>query len=273
MQESVYERIHKTLSWKRIVGFNLILFLVLIVPISVRLAQQDTENRSGAAGEIAPPIVTPPPSYPAAPPKIERVATFFGKPGDTIVVIGSNFGDYQWASRLYVGAVEANKDAIVRWTNTVIEVKIPDSARTGLVSIAVNGHESKWEGSLLLYDVARSAQIGITKASSGVAELFVTNASMLSRGMIELSYLSEPVTITASSSVVITEQTNTADSLGKKMRIQFNVVAPISSSQTNLLSVSYPGIGTIEILRAELYDQSQNLISVYADPLDLKTLP
>lgn len=273
MQESVYERIHKTLSWKRIVGFNLILFLVLIVPISVRLAQQDTENRSGAAGEITPPIVTPPPSYPVAPPKIERVATFFGKPGDTIIVIGSNFGDYQWGSHLYVGAVEASKDAIVRWTNTVIEVKIPDSARTGLVSIAVNGNESKWEGSLLLYDVARSAQIGIAKTSSGVANLFVTNASMISRGMVELSYLSEPVTIVAAPNVVVTEQSASADSLGKKMRIQFSITSPISSAQTTLLTMNYPGIGSVEIIRAELYDQSQNIVSVYADPLSLKTLP
>jgi hypothetical protein len=56
MTDNIYERIHKTLTWKRIIAFNLVLFLVLIVPISVRLAQQDTENRSSAAEE-APVII------------------------------------------------------------------------------------------------------------------------------------------------------------------------------------------------------------------------
>ncbi len=60
MTENIYERIHKALSWNRIIAFNLVLFLVLIVPISVRLAQQDTENRSSAAEEA--PMVTPPPT-------------------------------------------------------------------------------------------------------------------------------------------------------------------------------------------------------------------
>ena len=58
MQENIFERIDRTLTWKKIIGFNLILFLVIIIPMSVRLAQEDTENRSSAAEEI--PMVIPP---------------------------------------------------------------------------------------------------------------------------------------------------------------------------------------------------------------------
>jgi hypothetical protein len=131
MQDNIYERIHQALSWKRIISFNLVLFLVLIIPISVSLSQQDTELRSSAAVEEV--VVIPPPNYPPGTPKIDRVSTFFGKTGDTVVVLGTNFGDYQWGSRIFVGNVEAPKEAIARWSNTVLEVKIPDAARTGQV--------------------------------------------------------------------------------------------------------------------------------------------
>jgi hypothetical protein len=273
MPENIYERIHTTLTWKRIVGFNIGLFLLLIVPISVRLAQQDTENRSGAAGEVVTPVVTPPPSYPSVPPSISRVVTFFGKPGDTIVILGSNFGDYQWGSRVFVGSSEALTDSIVRWSNTVLEVKIPETAKTGKVSVSINGQSAVWEGSLLLYDVARSAQVGVTKVASGEVRAYVTNGSSISSGMIELSYVSEPVSISPGPNITVTEQSQSADALGKKMKVQFSVNTPLTSAQTMLFTANYPGIGQIEILRTEFFDQNQSLIPVYADPLNLKSLP
>lgn len=270
MPENIYERIHNTLTWKRIISFNVVLFLILIVPISVRLAQEDTENRSGAAGELEAPIVTPPPSYPSAPPRIERVSMFFGKPGDTIVLIGANFGDYQWGSSVTVGGEEALKDAVVRWSNTVLEIKIPEKAKTGRVSVKVNGRVANWEGSLLLYDIARAAQIGLTRISGNDLRAFVLNGQGTTRGMIELGYVSEPLTITPSPNIQVTEQAPLADSLGKKMRIGFNVLIPFPSSQITLFNVSYPGIGSMEIIRAELYDGAGNLIPMYSDPLSVK---
>lgn len=273
MPENIYERIHTTLTWKRIIGFNVGLFILLIVPISVRLAQQDTENRSGAAGEVETPVVTPPPNYPSSPPAISRVVTFFGKPGDTIVLLGSNFGEYQWGSRVFIGGSEALSDSIVRWSNTVIEVKIPETAQTGRVSLTVNGQSAIWDGSLLLSDVALSAQVGVEKTGSGEVRVYATNASTMNSGMLEFSYVSEPVVITPGPTIVITEQSQSADALGKKMKIQFSVSSPLTSSQTTLLTATYPGIGQIEILRAEFLDQNQRLMTVYADPLKLKSLP
>jgi hypothetical protein len=270
MPENIYERIHQTLSWKRIVAFNLVLFLVLIIPISVRLAQQDTENRSSAAEDA--PIVTPPPNYPAAQPKIDRVSTFFGKTGDTVVLLGANFGDYQWGSKVYVGNVEAEADGVVRWSNTIIEVKIPEAARSGAVWVVINTKEAKWEGNLLLYDVARSAQVGFEKSSSTSGLIYTSNATGTTRGMVEISYVSEPFVLTPSNGVIIISQTPLADSLGKKMRIAFETIQ-LNSTKTTLMEYSYPGLGNLEIIRAELYEATGRMLSIYSNPLAIKVLP
>jgi hypothetical protein len=201
MTQNIYERIHETLTWKRILSFNLLLFLILIIPLSVSLSQQSTENRSNASEEA--PIVTPPPNYPTGMPKIDRVSTFFGKTGDTVVILGTNFGDYQWASKIFVGNVEAPKESVVRWSNNILEVKIPDGARTGSVWIVSNNRESKWDGSLLLYDVARAAQIGIQKTSNTTGKLYTLNANGVIKGMVELSYTSEPLVFVTDPGIVI----------------------------------------------------------------------
>lgn len=271
MQENIYNRIHKTLTWKRIIGFNIVLFLVLIVPISVRLAQQDTENRSSAAEEEV--VIIPPANYPTKAPSIDRVSNFFGKTGDTVVLLGSNFGDYQWESSVFIGNTETDKDAIVRWSNNILEVKIPDSARTGAVWVVINNQEARWEGSLLLYDVARAAQIGLQKISGTDGRIYTVNATGASRGMIELSYVSEPFNIQALSSVSVSGQNQSADSLGKKVRINFEISGSLPSNKTELLSYSYPGIGPLEIIRAELYDSSGRLIPMFSDPLSVKITP
>ncbi len=271
MQDNIYERIQKTLTWKKIIGFNVVLFLVLVVPLSVSLSQQDTENRSNAALEE--PVVVPPPNYPVSSPKIDRVNTFFGKTGDTVVLLGSNFGDYQWDSRVFIGNTEATKESVVRWSNTVLEVKIPEGARTGAVWVNINAREAKWEGSLLLVDVARAAQVGLQKVASTEGKIFATNASGAVRGMVELSYVSEPLIVTAASGVTMGGQVPSSDSLGKKLMINLDFPTPLISSRTELANFSYPGLGTVEIIRAELYDANGRLLSIFSDPLSIKITP
>lgn len=271
MQENIYARIHKTLSWKRIASFNVVLLLVLIIPLSVSISQQDTENRSGAAEEA--PIVIPPPNYPIGAPKIDRVSTFFGKTGDTIIVIGSNFGDYQWESKLFVGNTLATSESIVRWSNNILEVKIPESARTGAVWIVSNNKEARWEGSLLLYDVLRGAQIGLQKTTGSTGKLYTTNASGVVRGMVELAYVSEPLEIVPAAGIVISNQVVSNDSLGKKIKIEFESPLQMNSGRSEIAEYKYPGIGNIEIIRAELYDINNKLYSIFADPLMIKVTP
>lgn len=271
MTENFYERIQRTLTWQKIIAFNIVLLLVIIVPISVNLAKQDTENRSSAAEVNV--VAIPPPNYPAAAPKVERVINFFGKAGDTVVITGANFGDYQWASKVYVGNVDASDSGVVRWSNTIIEAKIPEGARTGKVWVNINGKESQWEGSLLLYDVASSAQVGFQKTSSTQGKIYTTNAVGAVRGMVEIAYVSEPLNIAAAPGILITSQTPGFDSLGKKMKINFEMISPLTSGKAELADYSYPGLGTLEIVRAELYDSSGRLMSIFSNPLAIKVTP
>jgi len=265
---NVYERIHNVLTWKRIVAFNMVLFLVTVVPLSVRLAQQDTENRSSAA-EAPVPVVTPPPNYPNGAPVIERVTEWFGKKGDTVVLIGGNFGDYQWGSKVYVGNVEAPKEGVVRWSNSVIEVQIPSGARTGKVWVMVNGKQATWDGSLLLTDVARAAKITIVKTGATTGVVRLTNATGVRRGMVEFAHVSEPLSVTVTGGEVVGMSAG-VDSLGKKTKVEFSFVEGLASNDLEIMQVGYPGIGTVEILRTELYDTSGQLVPVFADPLGVK---
>ncbi|GAB4025982.1 MAG: hypothetical protein Fur0011_0210 [Candidatus Microgenomates bacterium] len=272
MTENIYERINRTLSWRRVLTFNLGLFLILIIPLSVKLVQEDTENRSGAAGEIEIPAVTPPPSYPVEAPRLDRVSMFFGKKGDTIVLIGNNFGDYQWDSSVYVGNVAAPSDAIVRWSNNIIEVKIPETARSGKVWLSVNGREAAWDGNLLLYDSTSSTKVGLNRISATEAQFFVNGDKKYAGGLVELGYVSEPLSITAFENVTIDSKIMGADALGKKIQIRFSV-SNSSPTQQTIFKISHPGIGAIDIVRVELYGESGNMLPLFADPLSMKVLP
>lgn len=270
MTENIYDRINRTLSWKRVITFNVGLFLILIIPLSVNLAQQDTENRSGAAGELEAPVVTPPPSYPVEAPRLDRVSMFFGKKGDTVVLIGNNFGDYQWGSTVYVGNVKAEEESLVRWSNSIIEVKIPESARSGRVWVSINGRDAAWDGNLLIYDDISSTKVGLTKVSANEAQFSVTGSSSYTSGMVELGYVSEPLVVTAVGNTTIASQVPGADALGKKIQIRFN---NNGNSSQPVFSISHPGIGAIDLVRVELYSESGTPLPIYADPLSMKVLP
>ncbi len=272
MTESIYERINKVLTWKRILAFNFVLVLVLIVPLSVRLTQIDTENRSNAAGELTA-SPTPIPNYPKVAPVIERVSTFYGKPGDSLVILGSNFGDYQWASKVMVGNVEAQKNDVVSWKNGVIEVKIPEGARTGNVSVVVNSQTANWDGKLLLYDVSKTIKVGMSKSSATAAALWVEKADNIARGMVELAYVTEPLTITQTDATTITPAPPTVDLLSKKMKVDFVVNQTLPRAQTQLMTIEHPQVGSIEITRVELYDRNGSLVEAYSDPLSQKITP
>lgn len=269
MSSTIYDRIQRLLSWKKVIAFNAILFMVTVIPLSLRLAVEDTENRSGAAGQAPVPSVTPPPSYPSGFPQIERVSEFFGKRGDTIVILGANFGEYQWGSKLFVGDVATKENDIVRWSNNVIEVAIPESARTGKVWIVVNEKQAQWDGSLLLYDVGRAGKIGVNKNGPNTATVWVSNGENIIKGMIEIAHISEPLEISVIGGSV-QQKSQTSDSIGKKTKIEFVLNSPLGSNLSDILTIEYPGIGGLEITRAELYDAGGRLIPVYADPLAVK---
>lgn len=271
MKQSIYHKIDQVLTWKRIAAFNIVLLLALIIPLSIRLSNEDTELRSNAAGEdVLTSSPTPPPNYPLEQPGIDRVSTFYGKSGDTIIIIGKNFGDYQWGSTLLVGNMQVSPKEIVRWSNTIIEVQIPEGARTGQVSLAVNEQAAVWEGTLVVYDATRASKIGMTASSATVANLWLDKGNSVRSGIIEIAYSGEPTETFASPYITIVSQAGTLDVLGKKVRIEFIINGELPRGLTNILTINHPEIGGLEIVRAELLDASGRIVEVYSDPLSLK---
>lgn len=268
-KDSVYTRINRVLNWKKIIAFNVLMFLVLVIPISVRLAQESTENRSLAEETIAS-TPTPQPAYPGNSPRIDRVRMFYGRSGDTIILLGNNFGDYQWKSKVYVGNSQASETDVVRWSNGVVEVRIPINAKTGRVWINVDGKQAYWDGSLLLYDVAYAASIGLARKTDKTAMLWLGKADAAVRGVVEIGYVGEPIEISAGEGVTITSEGKRSDKLGQILKVEFEIDKVLPRAKTSVLVIDYEGTGALEILRAELYDQGNALLNIYSEPLSVK---
>lgn len=267
--ESIYTRIHRVLTWRRIIAFNVLLLLVLVIPLSLRLVQEDTENRSSATEltEIPPPA--PPENYPVAAPRLDRVTLFYGKPGDTVVLLGSNMGDYPWSSQVYVGNAKVSADEIIRWNDSVVEVQIPKSARTGNVWVVVNGNTASWDGTLILYDATSSSKVGLTSTGSRSREFWIEqNRTRVQQGTVDIGYSLGSVVARAAAGVTIISQTIGADSYGSYLRVSFVLDQGLTSSRTPILLLTNSG-GVIEIIKVDLRDPGGSIQSAYADPLDV----
>jgi hypothetical protein len=59
--------------------------------------------------------------------------------GDTIVISGTGFGDQQGSGEVIVSEVDA---LVVSWSNTVIEVEVPEEAPSGALAVLVNDTQS-----------------------------------------------------------------------------------------------------------------------------------
>ncbi len=268
MNESVYARINRVLSWKKIVGFNLVIFLALMVPLSVKLSQERADTRSSAANNTIP-SPTPVPNYPNQPPKIERVSLFYGKPGDTVVIWGKNFGDYKWEkSKIYVGNREVGDKQVVRWSDKVIEAEIPEDAQTGKVWVRINNKQASWQGTLLVYD-RFSAEVGLEKAGENEAVLWIKKGERVRGGKIELGYGLGEVVVKPYPGVKIEVEKEREDSLGRIKEIGFSLDRGLPSGKVPLLRLQKVGVGKVELVSVLAKDRKGQIITVFADPLQV----
>jgi photosystem II stability/assembly factor-like uncharacterized protein len=73
-------------------------------------------------------------------PVIEQLSPPAGKPGDTIAVNGRNFGPTQGDSKVFFGSTDAA--TAQSWTDTRIQIKVPNGVTTGSVTITVASRKS-----------------------------------------------------------------------------------------------------------------------------------
>lgn len=268
MNESFYAKVNRLLSWKMVIGFNLLLLVALAIPLSVNLTQKKSlDNRSNAANDTIP-SATPIPNYPKQPPTIDRVTLFYGKPGDTVVILGKNFGAYPWnKSKLYVGNVGVSKQNIIKWSDKIIEASIPEGAVTGKVWLRINGRTAVWPGTLLIYN-PNSGQIGLSKQGS-TGLLWLQGASRVKRGTIELGFTGGVVQVQALPQVKIEKQLTSVDNFGNKLKLDFSLNAPLTNAKTPLFRFEKSN-GQVEILSAVLKNGAGQTLSFFSSPLNLK---
>jgi len=132
--KQVFEKINQ-LSYPAVFFIASFLTLIAVLPLWLYISRQQTQLVSKAAQKTIPApilktkLINGP--VPVNAPVITRVYPWIGKPGDTIVIEGMNFGVYPKNRRLAIGG-QVTADALISsWTDTRIEAVIPDNAHQG----------------------------------------------------------------------------------------------------------------------------------------------
>ncbi len=142
------------LSFKKIMLVSLILSLIMAVPLVSFLINRETNLFSSAsdhgdAVKIVDESLVP---YPKEPPVIKHIEKFYGKSGDSIVLLGSNFAAAQKESTILLNNTVLNKNSIAYWSDTEVEVVLPSTQGLFNVSINVNGRSAQWWGKINVYN-------------------------------------------------------------------------------------------------------------------------
>ncbi len=139
------------LSWKKILGINTLLLLVITIPLVINAVLNPTRTRSEAALLHPEPISTES-KTPSEPPEIYLVDHFFGKEGDAVLVHGSNLGGWHENSWISLGGKKISEENLVTWAGNFIEFKVPEGTVSGPVEISILGQRIMWEGTFYVID-------------------------------------------------------------------------------------------------------------------------
>jgi len=139
------------LSWKKILGINALLLLVITIPLVINAALNPTRTRSEAALLHPEPISTEF-EAPSEPPEIYLVDHFFGKEGDAVLIHGSNLGGWHEDSWVSLSGKKISEENLVTWADNFIEFKVPEETVSGPVEVNILGQRTMWEGTFYVID-------------------------------------------------------------------------------------------------------------------------
>lgn len=75
-------------------------------------------------------------------PEIVSLNPLEGKPGETVTILGLNFGNDQGLSRVEFGGISATQEDVISWSHSKIEVNVPLMGRSGPVRVVVGNRSS-----------------------------------------------------------------------------------------------------------------------------------
>jgi hypothetical protein len=190
-------RLNNFLSWKLILAVNLLVFFSIITFFSILVLRVSTENRSQASNNVSDiqfvekaknPYLNPSKTPPNKNLSINRVEKFFGKVGDIVLIKGEGFGNSQLENKLFVGEILSEPDNIIRWSDALIEVKIPEKASTGRVWIESGDKQVYWSGKLIIYDPSNTLQLAFIRNSTNSGIISVLGGESVTGGLVELQF-------------------------------------------------------------------------------------
>jgi hypothetical protein len=147
----IFEKIDR-IPLRKFISYSSLLALFAALPVSVYMAKQQTRTRIGAAGDKYPALTVSEAEipYPQNPPEIADVEKSFGKIGDSVLILGKNFGEVQKESYVEIGGIKLRDEETPFWSDNEIEAKIPAGAENGQVSVIINGRKATWDSALTI---------------------------------------------------------------------------------------------------------------------------
>lgn len=255
------------LSWKKVIGLSVFLLMVMVVPISIQMANKQTRTKSEAA--LIKPSVQPVTSEfetPQGPPKIYLVDHFFGKAGDSVLIHGENLGGLHQQSSVVLSGKKISEENLVSWTGKYIEFKVPANAISGRVEINILGQRTSWPGMFFVVDNTIQTEINLIKSGGDPNEAVLTGTN-LEGGKELLVWLliinaDGELKLTAEPGVSLT-QTSFNLPLGKVYEVRLG----LSNNLVQLLKVRKNDNQVVGIARAELSSGDGRLIPLKVNPL------
>jgi hypothetical protein len=153
------------MSFKKLTSLALVIAIVLMIPITTQMMKQQTNITGRAYFEKPNPITPTPSQYGNAPiesPQITIVWPFLGKPGDSVLIYGVNFGNNPKEKSLMLESRIISEENFILWTPNLIEFQIPISYQESVydnLKLTVNDQSSVWEHPFTIYSINTKTQI------------------------------------------------------------------------------------------------------------------
>lgn len=130
-----------------------LLSITLSIPIIALLLKNESSifTSASVSNDVSNEIDESKIPYPTSPPSIVHVTKFYGRPGDSILIYGQNFGEAQKESSIRLGSSIIPKSDVLYWSDTEIEFALPDNEGMQKLSVNVNGNETTWYGRVNVY--------------------------------------------------------------------------------------------------------------------------
>jgi hypothetical protein len=160
-----FKKAIEKMSYKYLFGVAAVFAMVLMIPITVYLNQQETKIE-GQAFFKKPTTSTPTPYQYGSNPKgtttITLVWPFVGKAGDSVLVYGDNFGNNPQNRSIYLDSQQISEADISNWTNEIVEFRIPNEITEGVfetIKISVASQELAWDHPFTVYSRNTTTQV------------------------------------------------------------------------------------------------------------------